>query len=53
MTGVLIGVAIWMAMALVVAVVLGRVSQRADSEELGSTLSWDTDEIDEAVQHDR
>ncbi len=40
-------------MALVVAVVLGRVSQRADSEELGSTLSWDTDEIDEAVQHDR
>lgn len=52
-TGVLIGVAIWMAVALLVAVVLGRVSQRADSEELGSTMSWDTEEINEAVQHDR
>ncbi|WP_201265276.1 hypothetical protein [Rhodococcus sp. P1Y] len=53
MTGVLIGVAIWLAVALLVAVVLGRVSQRADSEELGSTLSWDTDEINETVEHDQ
>lgn len=52
MSGVLIGAAIWLAVALMVAVVLGRVSKRADSEELGSTLNWDASEIDEAVQHD-
>lgn len=53
MTGVLIGAAIWLAVALTVAVVLGRVSRRADTEELGSTLDWDSTEIDETVDHDR
>ncbi|WP_169914798.1 hypothetical protein [Rhodococcoides yunnanense] len=52
MLGVLIGVAIWLAVATIVAVVLGRVARRADAEELGSTLDWNTHEIDEAVQHD-
>ncbi|MDJ0395587.1 hypothetical protein QMK17_19895 [Rhodococcus sp. G-MC3] len=52
MSGVLIGAAIWLAVALMVAVVLGRVSRRADREELGSTLNWDSSELDEAVQHD-
>lgn len=52
-TGVVIGVAIWMAVALLVATVLGRVSKRADSEELGSTRCWDTAEIDETVQHEK
>ncbi len=40
----------WMAVALLVATVLGRVSQRADSEELGSTRCWDTAEIDAAAE---
>ncbi|MGB3370222.1 MAG: hypothetical protein WBA81_06330 [Rhodococcus sp. (in: high G+C Gram-positive bacteria)] len=53
MTGVLIGVAIWLAVALLVAIVLGRVSRRADSEELGSTLNWDTEDIEESIPHDR
>ncbi|SNT02450.1 hypothetical protein [Rhodococcoides kyotonense] len=52
MVGLLIGVAIWMALALIVAVVLGRVARRADNEELGSTLDWNTAEIDDAVHHD-
>ena len=53
MTVLLIGAAIWIVMALLVAVVLGRVSRRADTEELGSTRCWDTSEIDETLQHDR
>lgn len=53
MIGVLIGTVIWLTLASLVAIVLGRVSRRADDEELGSTLNWDATEIDEAVQHER
>lgn len=53
MTGVLIGIAMWLVVAMLFAAVLGRVAERADKEELGSTLDWDTSGIDEAVQHDR
>jgi hypothetical protein len=50
--GLLIGIAIWLALALIVAVALGRVAKRADKEELGSTLDWNTSEIDDSVHHD-
>ncbi|MGA9871095.1 MAG: hypothetical protein WBQ44_08140 [Rhodococcus sp. (in: high G+C Gram-positive bacteria)] len=53
MTGLLIGAAVWLAVASILAIVLGRVSTRADSEELGSMIDWDAAEIDEAVQPDR
>ncbi len=52
MTGVLICVAMWLVVAMLFAAVLGRVTKRADEEELGSTLDWDTTDIGEAVQHD-
>ncbi|MCJ0892168.1 hypothetical protein MTX35_12060 [Rhodococcus sp. ARC_M12] len=52
MTGLLIGVAVWMVCAAVVATTLGRVARRGDSEELGSTLDWDVDALDQAVHHE-
>ncbi|MEO7078221.1 hypothetical protein [Rhodococcus sp. BP22] len=52
MLGILIGIAVWLVVALAVAIVLGRVARRADSEELGSTLHWDTADVDESVPHD-
>ncbi|WP_176224949.1 hypothetical protein [Rhodococcus sp. 1168] len=52
MLGIFIGIAVWLVVALAVAIVLGRVARRADSEELGSTLDWDTADIDDTVPHD-
>jgi len=51
MTGLLIGVAVWMVVAILVAVALGRVARRGDSEELGSTIEWDVDTLDHEVHH--
>nr|WP_314145105.1 hypothetical protein [uncultured Rhodococcus sp.] len=52
MTGLLIGVAVWMVFATVVATVLGRVACRGDSEELGSTIEWDVDTLDRELHHE-
>ena len=52
MTGLLIGVAVWMVFATVVATVLGRVARRGDSEELGSTIEWDVDTLDRELHHE-
>ncbi|OZD40339.1 hypothetical protein CH306_06325 [Rhodococcus sp. 15-725-2-2b] len=52
MTGLLIGVAVWMVIATVVATVLGRVVRRGDSEELGSTIEWDVEALDHEVHHE-
>lgn len=52
MIGVLIGVGVWMVIAIIVAIAIGRVARRADAEELGSEEVWDTGEIDVHVQHD-
>ena len=52
MTGLLIGAAVWMVIATIVATVLGRVARRGDSEELGSTIEWDVDALDHEVHHE-
>ncbi|MBY4127301.1 hypothetical protein HQO83_02715 [Rhodococcus fascians] len=52
MTGLWIIVTVWMAGAAIVAIVLGRVARRGDSEELGSTLEWDIDSLDHEVSND-
>ncbi|KJV03210.1 hypothetical protein VF34_01198 [Rhodococcus sp. PML026] len=52
MTGLLIGVVVWMVCAAIVATVLGRVAHRGDSEELGSTIEWNIDGLDREVQHE-
>lgn len=52
MTGLLIGVILWIVCATVVATVLGRVARRGDSEELGSTLEWDVATLDHEVHHE-
>ena len=52
MTGLLIGVTVWMVFAAVVATILGRVAHRGDVEELGSTREWDVDSLDHEVHHE-
>ncbi|WP_198289381.1 hypothetical protein [Rhodococcus sp. AW25M09] len=52
MTGLLIGVTLWMVCATVVATVLGRVAHRGDTEELGSIREWDMDALDHEVHHE-
>lgn len=52
MIGVLIGVGVWMVLAMIAAIALGRVAKRADAEEIGSEEIWDTGEIEVHVHHE-
>lgn len=46
MTWLWIALGAWLVLALCAAVLIGRGIRRADREELGSTLEWDTTKLD-------
>ncbi|GGG21565.1 hypothetical protein GCM10007304_39210 [Rhodococcoides trifolii] len=49
MTWLWIALSLWTAVAILVALVLGRTVARADREELGSFVDWDIAELEKDI----